>query len=370
MLSVQEIKELSEQCQVPFEDALLIALNTNGVDFECGYDRMRTALRLSNGSLFSYAIKKGDLDYYLAMPVHHNSPFKIRNGYLFLVSDEIGEVHGTKEDQCNSHYVRRNVTSININTNLRTNCRGCDFCYTAYQVSNGEYKLSSVSDFDNFFEGIMLRYSLGSLKSIQQLSVVTGCYIRADELIKTLLNLKESATKYDFGGKIFYLGSQLVGTKDLMSIQDIKPFGLCFSVEVFEKRNILRGNKRSIGLAKAQETLLIANDLGYESTISYVLGLEPLDIVEKYFCEFKDFINKFPTINTLQVHRQQLAKGLGVYGPNRLKYFLQARLAIESIFLDTDMRPLVWENYRGLWFLRFAEEELSGCRYPRPITSF
>ena len=370
MIDVRAIQDLAAKYDVPFEDVLFMSLNISGVDFECGYDRMRTQLRLNNNQLFEYAIKKGDLDYYLAMPVLHTSPFKIRHEQLFLGADKIGETFGATEDQCNSHYVRRNATAININTNLRTNCRGCKFCYTAYQVSNGEYRLTSVEDFNNFFDGIMVKYSLNDLASIHQLSVVTGCYSKTDELVESLVNMKASATSYGFKGRIFYLGSQLADPTVLESLRDIKPFGLTFSVEVFERRDILRRNKRAISLSQVKETLIAAKELGFNASIAYVLGLEPLDVVEKYFTMFKDYTNKFPTINTLQVHRQQLNTGLEVDGADRLEYYLRARKSLEKIFKDTAMRPLVWENYRGLWFLKFADEELFGCRSPEPPTSF
>jgi len=370
MTSVRSIQDMALKYDVPFEDALLVSFNVNGVDFECGYDRMRTLLRLNNNTLFEYATKKGDLDYYLAMPVHRNSPFTIRGNQLFLGTTKIGETFGATEDQCSSHYVRRNATAININTNLRTNCRGCKFCYTAYQVSNGEYRLNSVEDFNNFFDGFMIKYSLTDLAGIRQLSVVTGCYLMTDELIAALINLRTSATGYGFKGKIFYLGSQLSTPDALERLRDIGSFGLTFSVEVFERRDILRRNKRSIGLAQIKETLETAKELGFSASIAYVLGLETLDVVEKYLAEFKGSISKFPTINTLQVHRQQMDAGLVAEGADKLDYYLEARKRIEGIFQDTDMRPLVWENYRGLWFLKFADEELFGCRFPEPLTSF
>lgn len=369
MLSVKMIQALADKYGIPFEDILLIALNISGVDFECGYDRMRTALRLNNGDLFEYAIKKGDIDYYLAMPVHHDSLFKIRNKQLFLGMDKIGEVFGPTEDQCNSHYVRRNVTSINLNTNLRTSCRGCEFCYAAYQISNGEYRLQKTEDFDNFFVGFMAKYNLSSLRTIKQLSIVTGCYPDCDELIDTILNLKESAEKRGFEGRIFYLGSQIIGANAISRLSEIGKFGLCFSVEVFERRDILRTNKQAIDLEQIKETLLMAKELGFDSTISYVLGLESLEVVEKHFLEIRDYINKFPTINTLQIHRRQLHSGLFADGSSNIEYYLMARKIIERIFQTTDMRPLVWENYRGLWFMRFADEELFGCRFPELIAT-
>ena len=106
-----------------------------------------------------------------------------------------------------------------------------------------------------------------------------------------------------------------------------------------------------------------ARSVGHRVNFSYVLGLESLFTVEKYFSLAKRFINSFPIINTIQLHKYHSASLLTPEAVN-IEYFFEARKLLERIFIDTDMRPREWENYRSLWFLKFAEEKLTGIRTP------
>ena len=73
--------------------------------------------------------------------------------------------------------------------------------------------------------------------------------------------------------------------------------------------------------------------------------------------------NKFPTVNILQLH-QQHDKSLLDPSFDGIQSLIQARKIIESIYQETSMRPLVWEDYRTLWYLKFAKEDLTGIRFP------
>jgi len=106
-----------------------------------------------------------------------------------------------------------------------------------------------------------------------------------------------------------------------------------------------------------------AMQLGFEVNFTYIVGLEPLDVMEYHFNCLMKHINKFPTINTMQMHKFHQAD-LVDPSATRLEYYLKARKMLERLFLSTNMRPLVWEDYRSLWFLKFGEEPLLGVRTP------
>lgn len=55
MLNINIIGRLAEKYGIPLEDVLFIALNINGVSFECDYNRMRMAFHLADSNLFDYA---------------------------------------------------------------------------------------------------------------------------------------------------------------------------------------------------------------------------------------------------------------------------------------------------------------------------
>ena len=275
----------------------------------------------------------------------------------------VGQAIGLTEDVCDSHYPRRKGTSLNINPNSRTSCYGCQFCYTAYQVPCDRKKLKTDSDLKDFFEDWMFKYGLTNLSHLIQVSVVAGCYENSDDLCQFLRTLKRVLSEYQFAGKIFYFGSQITTKEQLSSLITVQPFGVCLSLETFERRDLLRDKKRAINLQDACESMDFAQGLGYEVNFSYIVGMESLRVMEYHFHCFRNHINKFPTINTLQMHKYHQST-LMYSEAHRLEYYLEARRILEQLFYETSMRPLVWEDYRSLWFLTFNKEPLYGIRTP------
>jgi len=92
MLTIESTTRLAERYHMPPEDVLFIALNINGVNLECDYNRMRMAFRLADSKLFEYAKKRGELNYYFALPVNQDSPFAIIDNTLLLYNTVIGQV--------------------------------------------------------------------------------------------------------------------------------------------------------------------------------------------------------------------------------------------------------------------------------------
>jgi len=363
MLNINIIGRLAEKYGIPLEDVLFIALNINGVSFECDYNRMRMAFHLADSNLFDYAKKRGELDYYFALPVNQNSPFTMVDNILLLQNTVIGQAIGPTEDICDSHYPRRKGISLNINPNSRTSCRGCQFCYAAYQVPYDRKRMKTEFDLKDFFESWMFQYGLTNLSHLIQASIVTGCYESSDALCQFLRTLKRVLTEYQFAGKIFYLGSQITTKEQLRDLTEIQPFGICLSLETFERRDLLRKDKMAVSLQDVCESMDFAQGLGYEVNFSYIVGMESLRVMEYHFRCFRNHVNKFPTINTLQMHKYHQSILMDPEA-HRLEYYLEARQLLERLFAETSMRPLVWEDYRSLWFLTFNGEPLHGIRTP------
>ena len=124
----------------------------------------------------------------------------------------------------------------------------------------------------------------------------------------------------------------------------------------------MRDKKRSFTIDNIANTLNIAKDLGFRTNFTYIVGLEELDIIKRNFEEFTQYINSFPIINIFQEHKYH--KGIRHQSANNIAYYLEARKIIEDIFLSTEMRPRPWEDYRTLWYLKFANEELDDIRTP------
>lgn len=365
-MDLDTIRDLADKYGLPMEDVLFIALNFCGIDFPCDYNRMRMGLITTDKDIFANAENMGVRDFYFALPINDNSPFSIREDTVYFGGKAIASALGATEDFCDSNYSRRSGTVLNINPNSRTSCRGCKFCYTGYQIPRDRKRMITDMDIMEFFEGWMVERKLSDLSGLTQAAVVTGYYDVNQQLSDFLIRLRNVLSRYAFRGEIFYLGSQITDKETLAELKGIKPFCYCLSLECFEKRDsLLRDKKNTMTVTQAFELMAYAKECGFRVNFSYVLGLEPLETVEKYFRMAVPSINSFPIVNTLQLHKYHSRELLDEEVREMdLEYFLKARKILEKIFLSTDFRPRVWENYRSLWYLRFADEVLTGSRTP------
>ncbi|MDR0461636.1 MAG: hypothetical protein LBH62_09510 [Nitrososphaerota archaeon] len=223
--------------------------------------------------------------------------------------------------------------------------------------------MRSSEDIAEFFIGWMKENNNHDLSHLIQVSVVTGCYDSENDLVKFLLKLNDVLKRYAFSGKIFYLGSMLTSHSAIKKLSTIDSFGYCLSLECFERRSVLKNSKAVLTLPNIKEIMQECLSNGFEVNYTYVMGMEPIEVFLPYMQEFIEFTNKFPTINVLQLH-QQHSKELLDDSAKDISYFYKARVAIQELFKQTSMRPLVWEDYRTLWYLKFADEHLFGDRFP------
>ena len=364
LLTLEKLAYIANEQKIPIEDALLMAINYYGVHIDVDFGRIRTAFHLnSNNPLFSLAKKSNDLDFYLALPVNHKSPFSITDGKAFLDGLVIGNCIDATEDCCDSHYSRRLGTALNINPNSRSSCRGCDFCYTAYQAPLDKKVLRKKEDLIEFFDDWLLKENKTDLSHLLQISIVTGCYDSEIHLVDFVLLLADVLDTYNFSGKIFYLGSMLTSPSQMERLMSIPSFGYCMSVECFERRELLAPSKRKLTLSNIKDILSNAKDCGFDTNYTYIVGLESLEIMEFYMNEFIEFTTKFPIMNIMQLHQQHDAN---LIDPSfvGIRSLIDARKITEKIYKSTNMRPAVWENFRSLWYLKFADECLTGIRFP------
>ena len=365
MINLERIRNLSRIHNLPIEDIMFIALNFYGINFSCNFNRMRMGLHVMDNQMFKLAKQMKSEDFYFALPINSKSPFSVvDNSLLALDGKIIGDVINPSEDYCDSNYPRRNGTVLNINPNARTSCRGCKFCYTGYQIPRDKKKIACEADVREFFEDWMDINKLTDLSHLIQVAVVTGCYNSSEKLCNFLLMLRKVLNDYQFSGEIFYLGSQIISKRILKELISIQPFCYCVSLECFERReDLLRDKKRNLTLSKAYQLMEYAKNCGHRVNFSYIVGLESLGTVEEYFSFILQFITSFPIVNIIQIHKYHNNELLDP-GAHVIEYFIKARKIIEKIFMNSIMRPRVWENYRSLWFMQFGNEILNDIRTP------
>jgi hypothetical protein len=362
---IKHLTKLSSKYNIPTEDLLLLDLNLSGIKLNLRSRRVRFELESTNKDIFSLAHSRDISNFYLAVPTVDQSPYSFKSGGLFFNNHLIGKALGVTEDFCDSSYPRRGGTVLNINPNARTSCRGCKFCYTAFQVSRDKERMLSNDKLRGFLVNWIKKLDIPDLSHLMQIAIVTGCFPNEQKTVDFLKMAKNVLNEFSFKGELFYFGSQVKSEKALLELEKVKPLGICFSLECFNNENrkyLLRDVKQELHLDTIKKMLIFANNLGIRTNFSYIVGLESLDYIKKGFQEFLPYINSFPIVNTFQAHKGQ--KSLRYNEAGKIDYYIKSRKIIENIFIQTKLRPRPWENYRSLWYLKFADEFLDDIRTP------
>jgi hypothetical protein len=298
-------------------------------------------------------------------------PSKSRDETLFWISPDnhllfddfvIGEIWNLEIDTCDCSYFRKGRRVLNLNSNQRGSCKGCLFCIHNYplydsRVLKDQTRLLKKDVLRGFLENeIIKKHNLQNLEGLEQIAIVTGLFVSERELVEHIGNLRAISGELGFHGPIFFLGSELRSFAALQQVQEYKPFSFCYSVDCFTDRT-RRLNKRkgNYSLSEIAETLDAAQGLGFETTFSYIVGLDSLDDIAREVARFKRYVNRFPIVNIYQTQHPGQTENMPIEA-TRIDYFLEARHIFEAIFTDTELRPHNWENYRSLWTHSFATE--------------
>ena len=355
--SISQATKLSEEYSIPLADVLLITLNICGVKSDDIKDnRIRFKLKLD----FCEEI------FYFAICVNtRETPFSIIGSSLLFRGEKIGNIIDKEKDTCDSTYFRRNKTVLTLNSNSRSQCKGCKFCGTYNQDAEDSHNLLLEADLISHMKEALKKNHMENYDRLESLSVCTGCFGGGDEALNHLLMIRH-ALKEEFGFEktLHYIGSEIHSEKHINVIAgSALPFSLSLTTEVFTRRTkMLKRMKSRITLSKTKKILISSIKKGFDKVnILYILGLDPFDAVIKEFRDFAPLMNRFPIINLFQDYNVG-QETLRVPDALDLHYYLKVRKELEVIFKNTGLRPKPWENYRGLWYLKFGDEKINDTR--------
>lgn len=359
-----EAVTLSKVYNIPPEDILFLDFSLSGINVDLPYARVRFEFTPEDRTYFSTSIEKDIDKYFFALPITPNSSYNIKDDYLIMEGEILGKVSEVANDTCDLSYPRRDGTVLNLNPTSKSLCHGCKFCHTIQQVANDrDNNLHAEPALRKFIEVWLEKYKVSDLSHLIQAAIVTGCFGDEQKVLEYLKMAKKVLNGHNFKGEIFYFGSEITTKKSLEELKKIKPFGLCLSLECFKNRKMmLRNIKARLSLEDIKKILSQSVKNGFRTNFSYILGMESLDIIQEGFRELFPYINSFPVINIFQIHQGQ--EKLRHPEAWNFSYYMKARKMLEKMFKDTNMRPRVWENYRSLWYLNFATEELNDIRTP------
>lgn len=344
---LDDLELLSKKYNVAEVDIILIDLNICGINVEIEADRVRFNLKFLDRKE----------KYFCALQVRKDSDYSILDEKLYFKDRHIAMLYDFEIDFCDTYYMRRNNTVLNINPKTRINCEGCKFCYTSHQKSRNMLDLTITDNLNKFFDDWMEAYSKKDLSELYQIAVVSGCFPNETALINFLLELNEKVNSMKFHGEIFYLGSQIQTENAIRALSEIHRFAYSLSIECFTNREkFLRSSKSTFTLDQIKHVMHMSIKYGYRTNFTYILGLDSLYDLKVGLKVLRQYVNSFPIFNVFQEHVYQ--KGLRNHEANDIEYYLKARRLIEKIFESSCFKPNTWEVCRTLWYTTFNGTEL------------
>ncbi len=350
-------KELSVKYNVPLENVLSIALNRYGLIID-GYPDNRIRFNLS-------LLDSNKKDYFaVCVNTYDKSPFSMKGDKLYLEDSIVGKISDLEKDTCTSTYFRNDNKVITFNSNSRSKCKGCAFCGTYSLSEDDTFDFSKKENVQDYFNALMKSKGIEGMNKIENVTLCTGCFDTEDALYDHIMLLNESFKELGFNGSINYIGSQLRDYDKIASLsKEVGDFGIYLTIEKFlDREKFMKPEKSSLTLPKAKELLEYCSSIGVTNTFLYILGLEDLDTVKKYFDYYKDSINKFPIVQVFQDYTPY-QEAFRCEEAKDVEYYLKGRQIIDDTFKDKSLNPKLWENFRGLYYEKEEKPmELVKCK--------
>jgi hypothetical protein len=345
--------QLAETYRLPPEEVFLIALNRCGLNATLEDHRVRFVLRLPDGD-----------EFFLAVCVNTGAtPFFLSDGGdISLAGARIASAVRLEQDTCDSTYFRRRGTELTLNSNARSLCAGCTFCGTHSMNAQDQQPLCTPDDLRRYLTSLLRSEGLQDLSHLVRVTLCTGCFADETKVVDNILMVRDVLAEVGFAKRIRYIGAQ-IGMQGLTVLKrHLDAFSLSYTVECFARRaELLHPAKSRQSLEGIYEILSEARSIGFATNFLYVMGLDTLHDAEAGFELFKNAISRFPVVQILQRYTKNRAE-CGVPAAEDITYFLRAREMVERVYGDCCLRPRVWENYRGLWYLTYGGRTLDCLR--------
>lgn len=342
----KELEQLSAQYNIPEEDILLIALNASGIKFQdVVNDRGRFMATFPSG-----------YSYLLALTISNQpfSSFEYKQDQVIFDGYPIAQASPLEKDTCTDSYWRGGKKHLTLNSNSRSKCKGCCFCGT-YNLTEGDRPLTSPDMLRRKADSLQEDLG-GNFSSLESVGIVTGCFSDEGELIDHITMVREVFGEYGFEGEIRYIGSQLRTDKALQEIISSGPFALYLTVETFEHREqLMKEMKSSLSLEAGRRVLASARTMGAETSFLYIAGMDTYHTMLQQFPLYAPVVTRLPQVQIFQAYTPDQVR-FRLPEAEHISYFLRTRQIVEHAY--PYLRPIAANNFRSLWYTRYAKDEL------------
>jgi hypothetical protein len=350
----RHLEMLSRQYEIPEIDILLIALNTCGL--RSAEPRPRARFRFfPNG----YA----EDPVYLILPFNRpQSPFLYRDQQVYFDGKVVGRIDKLENDDVVQAYFRNAGRNLTLNSNARSQCVGCAFCYNILEEPS-DPRIRGIAGISDFFDFISADMGWSDLRSVEKITVSTGCFYYEDRAISHMSEIGHAASKFGFAGELHLLSSVVRGGQAYKRIaEELAPFHITLTIECFTNRDlVLKKTKADFAFDAMLATLCNASSAGLRADFCYIVGLDPLDVALTGTLQLAACANTFPRLQIFQAHNPYMEVFRSA-DAGELDYYLKFRKGIEAVYTDRGLRPKSWENYRPLWYYSFADEPMRTVR--------
>lgn len=352
--NTEHLRRLSDEFEINPEDILLIAINA------CGVANAEPSRR----NRFECAPHGREHDPVYLIPSfgRRRSPFRIDRDQLLLHGEPVATIRNLKGDDIVMGYWRNGFRSLTLNSNARSACTGCTFCYTRLDAAS-DPKVSQAEELENYLSFVESDLSWEDLSAVERITVCSGCFLHEHNAIEHMALVSEIAAGHGFRGELHILSSVIRSRDGLKRIaSELSPFHLTLTVECFDNRHeILKASKAGLEFGEMCRVLADAKEAGLKTDFTYLIGLDSIDRAVPKIEKLLDVTTTFPRFQIYQAHNVFQASYC-TPGSNRLDFFLRFRKQLEAMFGSRAFRPQSWENYRPLWYYTFAGEPYTCTR--------
>ena len=333
-------------------DQRLMDLNRLGVSMET--DRVRARLWISLPI-------DPEREILVILPIWHSgTPYSVSDGTIYHNGEPFANVKKIEFDDAVHTYVRAGGKVLTMNTNARSFCTGCAFCHYSLEKSE-DPPVRQEGELELLLDLYLAEQNWSDYSAVERIGLSTGCFKTELHATSHLIVLRNALARRGFRGTLQLLSSVVRSRESLAKIvNEAGPFHLTLTTECLERRDmLLKDSKASLRRNDMTRLLEIARKEGAGCDFTYIVGLDDLNEVESELRDMSSAVTQFPKFQVFQPHAEFM-KRLRHSTAADTTYYSAFRDKVTSWFVNRELRPEHWQNYRSLWYYEFGGAEFNG----------